>query len=238
MQEFAVHRAMGDWSSTLPHPRLGIYRNNVTAALVNALRVRFPVTGQLVGADFFFAMAREFADANRPQSAVLIDYGAGFPGFIRGFAPAAGVAYLAEVADLENLWWRAYHAGEAAALTADALAGLTDDQWADLRFAFHPSVGLMQSPHAAASIWQAHHGGPPMNAIATGTPECILVGRPHGEVVLRVVPPPSFTFLEALTRGERLADAVELAQQRHSAFDIGAQIHGLLSLDLLTGYSS
>ncbi len=237
MQEAAVHRVVGDWSSPLPHPRLEIYRNNVSAALVNALKVRFPVTGQLVGTEFFFAMAREFAGGNRPQSAVLIEYGAAFPDFIRDFSPAASVPYLADVAALENMWWRAYHAGEADALTAEALAGLSDGQWAALRFDFHPSAGLMHSPHAAASIWQAHHGGPPMSAIRTGTPECILVTRPHGEVMIRVISPSSFAFLEPLMMGQRLADAVEQAQRQYPAFEIGAQINGLLSLHLLTGYS-
>jgi hypothetical protein len=236
MREVAVHRAVGDWSSPLPHPRLGIYRNNVSAALVNALRVRFPVTEQLVGEAFFYAMARDFADATRPRSAVLIDYGAEFPDFIRGFAPAAGVSYLADVAQLESLWWHAYHAGEADALRAEALAGLTEEQWAGLRLDFHPSVGLMRSSHAAASIWLAHRGGPPMSAIRTSSPECAVLSRPHGEVVLRMIPPASFAFLAALAAGERLADAVEQAAGLYPDFDTGAQVSGLFSLDLLTGY--
>jgi hypothetical protein len=236
MREAAVHRAVGDWSSPLAHPRLRIYRNNVSAALVNALRVRFPVTEQLVGEAFFFAMARGFADANRPRSAVLIDYGAEFPDFIMGFAPAAGVSYLADVARLESLWWQAYHTGEAGTLRAEALAGLTPEQWAGLRLGFHPTVGLMRSSHAVASIWLAHRGGPPMSAIRTDTPECVMVSRPHGEVVLRVIPPASFAFLAELAAGERLADAVEQAATLHPDFDTGAQISGLVSLDLLTGY--
>jgi hypothetical protein len=236
MREAAVHRAVGDWSSPLPHPRLGIYRNNVSAALVNALKVRFPVTEQLVGEAFFFAMARGFADANRPCSAVLIDYGAEFPDFIRGFAPAEGVPYLADVAQLESLWWHAYHAGEADTLRVEALAGLAEEQWARLRLGFHPSARLMRSSHAVASIWLAHRGGPPMSAIRTATPECVVVSRPHGEVVLRVIPPASFAFLTALAAGKRLADAVEQAAGLYPDFDTGAQISGLFSLDLLTGY--
>jgi len=236
MQEAAVHRAVGDWSSPLIHPRLGIYRNNVSAALVNALKVRFPVTAQLVGDAFFFAMARDFADANRPRSAVLIDYGAEFPDFIRSFAPAGGVPYLADVAELESLWWHAYHAGEADTLRVEALAGLTEEQWAGLRLTFHPSAGLMRSSHAVASIWLAHHGGPPMSAIRIGTPECIVVSRPRGEVLLRIIPPESHEFLSALAAGERLADAVEQAARLYPDFDTGAQVSGLFSLDLLTGY--
>lgn len=236
MREAAIHEALGDWSAPLAHPRLGIYRNNVSAALVNALKVRFPVTERLVGPAFFHAMARSFAEANRPRSAVLIDYGAELPHFIRGFAPAASVPYLADVAELENLWWRAYHAAEARALTPEALSALTEEQWAGMRLSLHPSAGLMRSPHAVASIWLAHHGGPPMSAIRIGTPECIVVSRPRGEVLLRIIPPESHAFLSALAAGERLADAVDLAASLYPNFDTGAQVSGLFSLDLLTGY--
>jgi hypothetical protein len=238
MQEAAVYQALGNWSVPLPHPRLRIYRNNVSAALVNALKVRFPVTEQLVGAEFFFAMARAFADANRPRSAVLIGYGDDFPDFIRDFAPADGVPYLADVAALESLWWRAYHAGEAGTIRAEALSGLPEERWPDLRFRLHPSAGLMRSSHAAASIWRAHHGGPPMSAIRTGTPETILVSRPHGEVLLRVITPASFAFLAALLAGRRLGDAVEDADCLHPDFDTGAQIGALFSLELVTGYDT
>lgn len=236
MQEAVLQRVIGDWKSPLPHPRLRIYRNNVTAALANALRVRFPVTEQLVGGEFFLTMAREFADAHRPQSAVLIDYGAEFPDFIRDFAPAAGVAYLSDVAALENLWWRAYHAAETAPLAMDAFSKIAPDLWGDLRFVFHPSAGMMPSPHAIGSIWLAHHGGPPMSAIRTDMPEAVLVTRPHGQVGLRVIPQSSFAFLAALAKGERLAEAVEQAQTEHPEFDTGAHIGGLLSLHILQGY--
>ncbi len=238
MQEVEFHRAVADWSAHLPHPRMRIYRNNVSAALVNALKVRFPVTEQLVGREFFFAMAREYASANKPKSAVLIEYGAGFPDFIRAFAPAAAVPYLADVAALENLWWRAYHAEDVPCLAADALSSVAPEQWGSLRFVFHPSAAVMQSAHAVGSIWLAHHGGPPMNAIRTGLPEFIVVARPRDEVILRVISPASFVFLDALARGNSLADAIELAQLHYPDFDIGTQITGLLSLHLLQGYTS
>ena len=238
MQEQDLHLALADWTAPLKHPRLSIYRNNVSSSLVNALKVRFPVTAQLVGDEFFFAMAREFAETNRPQSGVLIEYGAAFPGFISSFAPAAVVSYLADVASLENLWWRAYHAGEAAEMSPASLAGLSEEQWARLRFRFHPAVGLLRSPFAAASIWLAHHGGAPMHAIRTGEPECILVSRPEADVMLRIISPESYSFLESLIAGECLADAIETAAARYPGFDAAAQVTALLSLQILTGHDS
>ena len=100
MREEQFSAAIGNWSAEPPHPRFGIYRNNVASALINALRVRYPVTAQLVGKDFFAAMAGAYADKERPSSAVLIDYGNSFPVFIRAFAPAASLLYLGDVGAL------------------------------------------------------------------------------------------------------------------------------------------
>ena len=81
--------------------RLAIYRNTCMSTLVNALRSSFPAVQRLVGTDFFEAGARDFIRLRPPASAYLNDYGADFPQFLRQFAPAAGVPYLGDVAELE-----------------------------------------------------------------------------------------------------------------------------------------
>ncbi len=238
MQEHQFQRAIGDWSCPLPHPRMRVYRNNVAAALVSALQVRYPVTAQLVGEEFFFGMASRFAEATRPQSPVLIEYGATFADFIRGFAPASSVPYLGDVAELESLWWQAYHAPEAQPLAASAYAGMAPDVLGELRLNLHPSAGLLASRHAVASIWEAHHGGAAMGTFALDQPQHVLVSRPAAEIGIRTVSPETFAFLMALKRGDSLADAVEAAATLCPDLDISAQIGGAFSLGLITGFSA
>ncbi len=110
MREEQFHAAIGASKAPFPHPRFGVYRNNVTSALINALRVRFPVTAQIAGDKDFAEAAGQFALSNLPQSPVLIDYGAELAGQFE--------EPIASVARLENLWWHAYHAEEAAAACA------------------------------------------------------------------------------------------------------------------------
>ena len=98
MREAEFVSAIGTLDQTIPHPRFGIYRNNVASALTNSLRVRYPVVEQLVGRDFFNAMCREFIANNKPNSAMLVTYGADFPEFISSFGPAEPVPYLSDVA--------------------------------------------------------------------------------------------------------------------------------------------
>src|SRR5262245_57558518 len=68
--------------------RFSVYRNNLTAGLVAALRTQFTVVEQLVGTEFFRVMARDYVAEEPPRSPVLLDYGDTFPDFIDRFAPA------------------------------------------------------------------------------------------------------------------------------------------------------
>jgi hypothetical protein len=232
------HKVIGDWAAPLPHQRMSVYRNNVAAALVNALRVRFPVTEQLVGAEFFTAMALAYAERHRPVSPVLIEYGGSLADFIRGFEPASSVPYLGDVAAFENLWWLAYHAAEEVPLTAQSLATVASDRLGLLRFALHPSTGLLRSSYAVGDIWRAHHGGAPMASLALDTPQSVLVSRPLADVTVSIIPPARLVFLSALQAGGMLAEAVEQALDSDADLDIGQELGWFLATNIATGFSA
>jgi len=231
-------RAIGDWTRPLPHPRFAVYRNNVAAALITALKVRYPVTVQLVGEAFFAAMAKEFADRHRPASPVLIGYGEDFPDFVAGFAAAAPVPYLADVARLESLWWRAYHAADVEPVALDRLTTVAPEAWAQVRLMLHPSAGLLSSRHAAASIWEAHHGGKPMAEVETAQPERILVVRPFAAVEVRRLAPEAHEFLDLLAAGAVLAEAVERMAERYAEFDLAFHLGAVARLNIITGLTT
>ena len=71
-------------------------------ALVNALRLSYPMVDALVGDEFFDRTCRIFAEANLPRAASLAVYGEGFADFLADFAPAAGLPYLSDVARLDR----------------------------------------------------------------------------------------------------------------------------------------
>ena len=101
-----------------PASRFAVYRNNVQSSLINALADSYPVVMQLVGVEFFRAMAAIFVQTQPPHSPLMSCYGEGFVDFIAGFEPAASVPYLADVARLEGLRTRAYHAADASPIGA------------------------------------------------------------------------------------------------------------------------
>ena len=98
------------------------------------------MTARLVGAEFFAGMARAYADAEKPNSPLMFDYGDGFAAFIAGFAPASGLAYLADVARIEAALTRAYNAEDAAAMTLAQLADIALEALGGTRLA-RASVG-------------------------------------------------------------------------------------------------
>jgi hypothetical protein len=214
--------------------RFAVYRNNVAVSLIAAMEARFPVTRRLVGDEFFRAMARAFVAANKPRSAVLILYGAEFPGFVADFPPAREIAYLSDVARLENAWVEAYHAAEAAPLALAGLAGVAPERLGALRLAFHPSVRLLRFAHPAASIWAGHQGDGDPRAPQRWGPEDALIARPNADVTVRILPPGGYEFAAALMAGAALAEAAEPLALKD--IDPGPHLAGLIEAGAVSGF--
>lgn len=93
--------------------RFDVYRNNVASGLTRALEASFPVIRALVGEAFFGAMAVEFLRAHPPKSRLMMLYSDAFPPFLATFPPVADLAYLPDVARLEQALRESYHAADA-----------------------------------------------------------------------------------------------------------------------------
>ncbi len=129
--------------------RFAVYRNNVVAGLTETLKDAFPAVHRIVGTDFFRAMARAYVLVEPPRSPIMLDYGAGFPDFIRQFDPAAGLPYLADVARIERAWTEAYHAPEASPIDPGVFMAIAPDQLPSVRLALHPSLRILRSQFPA-----------------------------------------------------------------------------------------
>ena len=217
------------WNGSDPAARFAVYRNNVVVSLIDALADTYPVTQELVGEEFFRAMTRLFVRAEPPHSPVLAFYGESFPAFIEHFPPAASVPYLANVARLEMLRVRAYHAADVAELPAEAITrALVDaDELPELLIGLHPSVGLVRSQYAVASLWAAHQGIADISAVDPYTPENVLVIRPHLDVEVIRLNSGASDFVAHLLQGASPGFAAEQTSQTHADFDL-ASILGLL----------
>ncbi|VVP34709.1 DUF2063 domain-containing protein [Pseudomonas fluorescens] len=208
-----------------PESRFAVYRNNVQSSLINALADSYPVVMQLVGEEFFRAMAAIFVRSQPPRSPLMSRYGEDFADFIVAFEPASSVPYLADIARLEHLRTRAYHAADAEPVRPEQIAeALNDPQvLSDLRFELHPSLHLLDSAHAVVAIWAAHQQEATLAGIDLTCEQHALVLRNGLEVEVFALEPGASTFIRHLIEGQPLLAAAE----NSPAFDL-AQTLGLL----------
>jgi len=217
--------------------RFAVYRNNVVAGLTEALKDAFPAVRRIVGAEFFQAMARAYVVIEPPPSPILLDYGAGFPDFIREFEPAAVLPYLADVARIERAWTESYHAPEASPIDPGALAAIAPEQLPMVRLQLHPSTRLVRSQFPALTIWQMNVGdGVPAPVDFADGGEDALVVRPLADVEVRLISGSSFEFIQALAGGASVLAAMKVALVADCRFELTADLTDLMQVGALVGY--
>jgi hypothetical protein len=224
------------WNHSDVAQRFSVYRNNVMASLVDALTDTFAVTQELVGPEFFRAMAQVFVQNHPPQTRVLTWYGQHFPDFIADFVPAATLPYLPDVARLEMLRVRSYHAADAEPLATSTLAQALSDPaaLAQLTLMLHPSVQMLASHHAAYSVWAAHQGVLALESVDPMQPESVLIYRQGLDVLLQLITPAQHFFVQQLLAGHPLAQAVDTAVAMNADFDLPAMLAFLIRQQLIT----
>lgn len=208
-----------------PASRFAVYRNNVQSSLINALAESYPVVLQLVGEAFFRAMAAMFVQAQPPQSPLMSRYGQDFADFIAAFEPASSVPYLADVARLEQLRTRAYHAVDASPVRPEEItAALAHPQTlSTLSVELHPSVHLLDSTWPVVAIWAAHQRQASLAGIDLQQGQQALVLRNHLDVEVFAIEPGASVFIRHLNEGQSLL----LAAESSPPFDL-AQTLGLM----------
>ena len=164
MRDYVVNGEIGDLEALIVADeipvaqRLSVYRGNVQHALTEALRLTYPVVEKLVGTGFFDHAAAMFIRQQRPASACLNDYGAGFTDFLADFAPAANLRYLPDIARLEWAINESLHAPEMPSLDVARLAALDAAESCRLRLQPHPALRLLRLQYPVDQIWRAISG--------------------------------------------------------------------------------
>jgi hypothetical protein len=219
-----------------PASRFAVYRNNVQRSLIDALATSYPVTEQLVGDDFFHAMAGAYVQASPPTSPLMSDYGGSFADFIQGFGAAASVPYLADVARLERLRVRAYHAVDTPPMNQQAVLQhlQAQTQLGASRLRLHPSLATLNSAYAVVAVWAAHQTE---GALATLDPwhaQGALVLRQGLNVKVFAIDGGSVAFINSLNHGAALEMAVADALEACAEFDLHQCLSLLISHDAIT----
>ncbi len=213
-----------------------VYRNNVIAGLIKAVGQRFPVVRRLAGEDSFDAVARRYVVARPPRSPMLIAYGEEFPPFVRGLGREAMFEYLADIAEIEWLRGRAYHAADADPLTREAFATLAD-RLDHIRLQLHPSAFLLTSRFPIVTIWESNLEGSVSTTVDRWCPECALVARPFLDVQVWRLSASAHAFIDALRRSTTLAEAAEAGYSAEPEFDLAGALAILIESNIVVGFT-
>jgi len=223
-----------DGDGMAPDRRLAIYRNNTLTSLRGLLERTFRATRHLLGEERFAGIALAFIHSAPPDRPQLAAYGAGFSGFLEGWAEAGPLAHVGDVARLEWAREEAYYAADAPPLSATDLAEIPIERYAELRFRLHPTLRLIRSAGPVFALWQAANADSAeedLTALRNGRPEQVLVLRPEMTVTARPISAADLLLLEGLRAGLPLAEAAVRAQ----AADAGFELQAALALHLAGG---
>jgi hypothetical protein len=222
-----------------PDARLRIYRHHVFATLTAALEAAFPVVCRLVDARFFAYAADRYIRSHPPSGPCLAEYGATFPAFLAGFPPCRAHAYLPDVARLEWAMNVATHAKKTVPLETARLAMVPPESIPRLIFRLDPSVSFISSSWPIHRIWRANHDEPDgadvVDLDSGGVHlEVRLVG---GNVTMRALSHPRYTFRHALHEGLPLERAASTALALDPLFNLTLEIGQLIEDELPVAFT-
>jgi hypothetical protein len=227
------------WNGSDPAVRFAVYRNNVVHSLVAVLADTFPVVQQLVGDEFFGAMARLYVVDHPPTSPLMHRYGAGLPAWIADFERAAALPYLSDIARLEWARLCAFHAADAEPVGAQVIAALIEapDRLARAALVLHPSLAIVRSAHPIVSLWAAHQLGDAerdarLSEVPMDNAEAALIFRDAADDALVIeLPDADAALVAAMAAGAPFA----AAQAAHPQADLVRVLSLLLQHGLVAG---
>jgi hypothetical protein len=224
--------ALSPWCEpAAAEPGLSVYRNSIAKGCADALVAQFPSVERIVGAAWLAAAAAAHAAEQPPRQPSLLAYGQDFPDWLAGFAPAAELPYLADLARMDLMWTAAHLAADAPALDPAAVAALGPEDFASTALVLHPATRFAAFDDSSPSLWRALQ--PPLDAPTdfelSAEPQGLLLVRPDLEIGHRLAGPGELAFLAACGAGVSLAEAAVRALSAEPRLDLAAAFAGLVA---------
>ncbi|HEX8955841.1 MAG TPA: DUF692 family protein, partial [Burkholderiaceae bacterium] len=226
-------------NAALAKQRFALYRGNLSGNWDKALANAYPVLRQLVGEEFFAALAREYGKAHPSTDGDLNRFGAHFAEFLAGFEHVAEYPYFPDMARLEWALHRAHYAEGAAVIDTAALSSLAPEQMDTVGLRLHPACSLFASPWAIVALWQAHQPGHELGFPAElACDSHAVIVRPHWKCEVLPLSAAAHAMLSSLAAGASLGTALDAALDLDDQFNFGNWLQEWLQAGIFVSLDS
>ena len=195
--------------------RLVVYAEGYQVRIQQALAELYPAIRHILGGKTFAAMSEAYAARHPSHDTNLSFMGRYLPEFLVTYSLTRELPFIADLARLEWLVSRAFHAFDQPPLDPAQLSTRSPDQWERLRFAFQPSIGLVASSSPVLDLWEARNRPrADINIDLVNRPQRVLVSRRDLQVRCELIEPPQYAVLEGLLGGQTLGAVCRTLSER------------------------
>ena len=214
----AAEELLNAQRDTPPEARLSVYADGYLARTRESLAEVYEAVHFVLGESAFIELAEAYAARYPSHDYNLSFAGRHLPEFLLEASVTQRLPFLPDLARLEWLVCRAFHAFEQPPLEPVRIAALPPKAWDRLQLAFQPSVGVVASAWPIRDIWAARRQ--PRDSVTldiVGRPQRVLVFRQQLEVRCDLLVEPACQLLDALLAGRPLGEALRVAEGMDAA---------------------
>jgi hypothetical protein len=211
--------------------RLGIYGDAYRSRLIEALESSFPILAHLLGEADFHELASRYVNGYASTFFSIRYYGDRMAEFLATDAQYAKAPLLAELARWEWAMADAFDAADTEPIGLDAFADISPEEWAELRFSWHPSVQVLELEWNVPEIWKAVTEGdadPPESPEPRLTPASWLIWRRDLQIFFRELAPEEALAVAASRAGQSFGELCVALCEHLDATESSRQAAGFL----------
>jgi len=188
--------------------RLDVYANMYFFRIRDILAEDFAAVSATLGPERFHNLATDYLLACPPEDPNIRNVGARLPTFLAGHDANTAHPHLAELARFEWARLDVFDRADEAPLSAEALAALSPEGWANLELQTISALALERYDHRVHDAWAAAKAGHPKDP--DPTPTTLVVWRKGFRVFHRPVGGAEEAALAAAREGECFASLCEI----------------------------
>jgi hypothetical protein len=190
---------------------LGVYRDAYVLRLIENVGNDHELLQAYLGADSFRDMAKSYIGSCPSEHPNARWFARRLPEFLREHEPYRSHPVVADLAALERALNDAFDGPDGPVVGLPELAALAPEDWAQLRFAFHPTVRELDVSTNVVEIWTALKAEQtPPEAQVSGEARRIVVWRHAMKAMFRELPAEEAMIRNEAAKGATFGDLCAL----------------------------